>query len=345
MPQGSRPPPDPLYVLRAHGADVTAVCFLHNDLYLASGDVEGKVIIWSMTTRRPVQKWQAHTSGILAVHQIPGDRLLSHGRDDQLHIWDLSKLGSETTDVGVLLPEFTLLVNSLNFCGAAVLLMPATAETLVALPGIDENAAIDIYNLTRKEYHRQGLMVSNAAKDTGLCMCLRVFHDQSGEVLLAAGYESGVVIIWDVQSGEARQSGKLHEEPVLSLDIAPDASMGVAGGADTKIVRWRLDTASETRNAALEVLGEQTLPARGTAAVRIRPDGKIVATGSWDSSIRIFSAKTLKPLAVLQAHRQNINCLCFAGEGRTAETKMTTTPANMLAVGSKDGSITLWSIY
>ncbi|KAJ3180107.1 Guanine nucleotide binding protein (G protein), beta polypeptide 1-like [Geranomyces variabilis] len=148
---------------------------------------------------------------------------------------------------------------------------------------------IDVYNLTRNEYHRQGIMLPDAAKDTGLCMCLRLFQAPSNQVLLAAGYESGVIIIWDVESGEMRQRGKFHEEPVLSLDIEPGASIGVSGGADTKLVRWRLDAESETRNAALEVLSEQTLPARGTAAVMIRSDAKIVAVGSWDSRFAVAS--------------------------------------------------------
>ncbi|KAJ3154874.1 Guanine nucleotide binding protein (G protein), beta polypeptide 1-like [Geranomyces michiganensis] len=264
-----------------------------------------------MATRRPVQKWQAHTSGILALHEVTHGRLLSHGRDDQLHVWDLQEIKVNAAAVSAPSPEFTLLVNSLNFCGAAILCISETNETLVALPGIDENAAIDVYNLTRKEYYRQGLSVPNASKDTGLCMCLCLFDSQAGRVCLAAGYESGVVIIWDLDSGEAMQRGKLHDEPVLSLDVAPGASVGVSGGADVAVVRWRIDPESRT---PLEVLSQQTLPARGTAAVKFRHDGKIVAAGSWDSSIRIFSAKTLKPLAVLQSHRQNISCVQFAGE-------------------------------
>lgn len=38
----------------------------------------------------------------------------------------------------------------------------------------------------------------------------------------------------------------------------------------------------------------------GTSCIRYRTDGRIMASGHWDNSIRIFDAKRLKPLAVLR---------------------------------------------
>ncbi|TPX57720.1 hypothetical protein PhCBS80983_g03637 [Powellomyces hirtus] len=293
-----------------------------------------------MTTRRPLRRWKAHESGILALHGLSADQLL---RGDQLHIWSLA--GEQEEEPG---PQFTLLVNSLNFCGVAVLSTAGEAEqseVLLALPAIDENAAIDVYNLSTRKYERQGIMVPNATKDTGLCMCLKFFKGVDQRIYLAAGYESGTVIVWDVEKGTLVQRCKIHDEPVLSLDISPDGRSGFCGGAYSKVVQFAVDIGTESD--LLRISSEQTLPARGTAVARVRPDSKIVAIGSWDSSIRIYKTKALKPLAVLQAHRQGIQCLCFAsGTANDAESEGNpTTPANTFAAGSKDGTITLWQIY
>ncbi|TPX63894.1 hypothetical protein SpCBS45565_g06259 [Spizellomyces sp. 'palustris'] len=269
----------------------------------------------------------------------------SHGRDDQLHVWSLSD-PSDKAASNPQKPEFTLLVNSLNFCGVSLWKQPADREggaeqTLLALPGLGENAEIDIYNLSTKTYTYQGLSVPNASNDTGLCMCLKFFEDPTG-LCLAAGYESGTLIIWDVESKGPVWRYKVQEEPVLSLDVLLDGSIGFSGGADTKITQFypKSDPEQTTRHL--------TVPTRGIAVVRIRPDGKIVAIGGWDS--KIYNAKKFKPLAILRGHRQGISCLAFS-EGRGSSqvgnemNSEEVAPPNMFAAGSKDGTVTLWQIY
>ncbi|RXN30804.1 guanine nucleotide-binding subunit beta 1 isoform X3 [Labeo rohita] len=49
----------------------------------------------------------------------------------------------------------------------------------------------------------------------------------------------------------------------------------------------------------------------GVSQLRVRADGKILATAGWDNNIRVFGWKKLKPLAVLQHHTDMISDLCF----------------------------------
>lgn len=44
----------------------------------------------------------------------------------------------------------------------------------------------------------------------------------------------------------------------------------------------------------------------------MRSDGKIFATAGWDSKVRVYSAKTMKELAVLKWHRDGCYCTAFA---------------------------------
>ena len=54
--------------------------------------------------------------------------------------------------------------------------------------------------------------------------------------------------------------------------------------------------------------------------------------------IRLFSMKSLKPLAVLSFHSESISKLAFSSNEVIKSQRL-------LAAGSRDGRISLWSIY
>ncbi|KAL7782998.1 WD40-repeat-containing domain protein [Trichoderma afarasin] len=77
-------------------------------------------------------------------------------------------------------------------------------------------------------------------------------------------------------------------------------------------------TASETRSRRKK-LKEWEHPLKvintkhsGQQNLKVRSDGKLFATAGWDSKIRIYSAKTLKELAVLSWHKVGAYAVAFA---------------------------------
>ena len=89
---------------------------------------------------------------------------------------------------------------------------------------------IDIIDLQTRTFIKRSLAVPNSHKDTGLCMALRFFRNlhissvgvkgnnsPSSEILLAAGYENGSIVIWDVESGVLLSRAKVHNEPCKCL--------------------------------------------------------------------------------------------------------------------------------
>lgn len=78
----------------------------------------------------------------------------------------------------------------------------------------------------------------------------------------------------------------------------------------------------------------------GTSIITIRPDAKIMAVGGWDSRIRLYSWKTLKPLAVLNQHKDTVHDISYSIERIKAyDNKF------IMATAAKDGYIALWDIY
>jgi WD40 repeat protein len=51
-------------------------------------------------------------------------------------------------------------------------------------------------------------------------------------------------------------------------------------------------------------------------SVSFSPDGKILATGSWDKTVRLWDVATAKELAVLRGHKARIKAVAFSPNGK-----------------------------
>ncbi|KAF9581727.1 ASTRA complex subunit, partial [Lunasporangiospora selenospora] len=138
---------------------------------------------------------------------------------------------------------------------------------------------------------------------------------------------------------EVLWSVKRHREPVLALDISRDRRFGISCGSDNILVKYQLENRDTQGTPEIDTI---SLKANGIADVRIRDDSKIVALAGWDGRIRVFSSKTLKPLAVLSYHREGLYCLGFANVSTKAVSRSSDAKGsigNALGAGSQEGMV------
>ena len=113
----------------------------------------------------------------------------------------------------------------------------------------------------------------------------------------------------------------------------------------------------------------------GQQSLSVRSDGRLFACGGWDSRVRIYSAKTLKEVAVLKWHKEGVYAVAFArlledkdlgsnaeaGTTENMEGKMAKRETGLsklqrqreekmqvkhwVAAGAKDGKISLWELF
>ena len=231
---------------------------------------------------------------------------------------------------------------------------------LIATPGV-QDGFVNVTSLPSEE--RVATIPTPKDVKTGMVMAIGL-HYQNDKLLVLAGYESGHAAVWrqndSTKHWQTVYVNKLHTQPILSLDIAPTLKCFFTSSADAVIGRHPLsEDTVKPKSAQTKHAGQQSLT--------VRSDGKIFATAGWDGRARVFSAKSMKELAVLKWHKEGCYALAFSkvagttpstptddsvdapsikrditvSELRTAKAKAT----HWLAAGSKDGKVSLWDIY
>ncbi|XP_070571605.1 guanine nucleotide-binding protein subunit beta-like protein 1 isoform X2 [Ptychodera flava] len=321
-----RPPPDPVFVLRGSDGPVNTVNF--QDLpgiqmpILLSGCATGKIKLWNLKTRRAETTIEGHDGmGILWSDFVTGDAILSQGRDCQINLWQLAE---GRNDIIRRIPY-----ESIGFCQCTFL--QQGDDQLIAVAG-KEPSVVELYNV-KSSMKVTTLTPKEGARALGMVMKIKlVLSAIDDRALLLAGYEDGSIALWDVMESKVIHKLKVHSDPVMSLDYSIPQQRGVSGSADETIVTWKLN------EAELQIQHQTDITNPGISDIKIRKDDKILATAGWDSRIRVFGLKKLKALAILTYHRENVQCLSFSVQGVDGQ-------GSLLAAGSKDRHISLWSLY
>lgn len=165
----------------------------------------------------------------------------------------------------------------------------------------------------------------------------------------------GLIRVWDVETRNMLHSQDYTTHPLSCLTFTPDGRQCLIGtweyqtafldmesykivrevtpkeSSAYKAVDWvdldplggRLLTASKDKTAKVFSLetGQElaSLAHSGTVtSARFTDDGKWIVTSSQDGAVRLFDAKSLLTVAVLQAHGQPINCVAVTPDGSRA---------------------------
>ncbi|KAF1789385.1 WD40 repeat, conserved site [Phytophthora cactorum] len=318
--------PEPLGVLRGHGAPVNSVGFLSVST-VVSGAGDGAVKIWDLKSRRELATNPAAHSkaGVLHTAALQGAAASEHkyvtqGRDGFVKLWDAQTFGIAAE------PLSKLYCGSYSFTksstmrwpgdtpeGAHVIVCPSSVDNKLLVYDIREDSSSPALTLT----------VPDAAAKRGMCVSLSLFGSSVAQVedgaggnvqtYIAAGFEGGQLAILDLRSG-----GKVACETtvtqganaLLSFDVTRDGRSAICGSSGEELYVANIDVASYT----LSSRSFFSCAHGGFSNVCIRGDQRIVATAGWDHRVRVFHLRKLKPLAVLKYHSDSVFALDFSAD-------------------------------
>jgi WD40 repeat protein len=275
--------------LRGHAKQVTCLAFSPDSKRLVSGSKDQTLKIWDTATGEKLRSLEDHTDAVTAVAYSPdGRHVVSGSRDQTAKIWD-----TDTGRATLCYQKHAQPVRGVAFSpdGKAV-----ASVSLKELGGAAGDAVL--WNaLTGEEILRLGEARS----------CTSVAFSPDGKHLATSKSFRGIraVQLWDLDTAKVSRSFEVHTGLVTSLVFTPNGKYLVTSNLDQTVTIWDVDTGKET-----SVLHDEA----GVLAVAISPDGRRIAVGSEDRTMKLWEPPGNEVLSLSPGGR--INNVVFSPDGR-----------------------------
>lgn len=126
-----------------------------------------------------------------------------------------------------------------------------------------------------------------------------------GEMLASSGYDD-TILLWNPQTGKRLRS--INSVECLAVAFSPNGQM-LAGGNGLTIRLWDPQTGRNLRTLDNH---DDTV-----TSIAFSPDGRTLASGSWDATVRLWNPQTGQHLKTLTPNpRQGIESIAFSPDGK-----------------------------
>jgi RNA polymerase sigma factor (sigma-70 family) len=144
--------------------------------------------------------------------------------------------------------------------------------------------------------------------------------------------------LWDTAAGRPLRELKGHTGGVTTVAFSPDGRTLVSASHDATLRFWDPAAGKQVRKIQVpdatpadeEQDRQKGIHYGGVLTVAYSPDGRLLASGSYDGTVRLWDAGTGKELYALRGHGREVAGVVFSPDGKT------------LASGSRDHTIRLW---
>ena len=332
-----------------HTGDVTAVAFSPDGATLASGGTDNKIRLWNIGAREHRTVLTGHSENVTALaFSMNGAMLVSAGADNTLQLWNTSTgrrldiLEGHEDDVVVL-----------AFSPDGATLASGDAGDIARLWDGNAGQHLGTLSLSAEVYGNPIRAVTfspdgiTLASGDGFTESQRHLYTSPGYCGTANYTTStlyrGSTQLWNTLTGERRSRLTGDGLPFVdAVAFSPDGSTFARTGQRSYL---RVNCSGLFRSSYIRVTERSILLWNSLTdedpiylklngriySIVFSPDGKILAGGSEDNTIRLWNPTTGQYLTTFRGHSGEVNSVAFSADGET------------LASGSNDDTIKLWN--
>jgi WD40 repeat protein len=297
---------------------------------LAIGESEGNQIqLWTIENPKLLRTFKVESASVLDIAFSPDGKQLAStsyaigSKQTPIEFWDISSsVPSRKLDIN---PHF-----------ASSLVFSPTGEQLISsnLDGI-----IDFWNVQTSQKERT-IKTNLPIRDLAI--------SPDGNILIANGTTSldlassyQVIKLWNVKTGKVIRTLQEHQDLVHEVTFSPDGSK-IAIAANDFATLWDVKSGKlihTLKGHLSSVPDDPSDPQDNTITVQLEvqsiafsPDGKLVATGSQDNTIKIWDVDSGKELYTLRGHSCSVTSVAFSPDGQ------------ILVSGGNDKTVKAWKV-
>ncbi|NET17483.1 MAG: WD40 repeat domain-containing protein, partial [Okeania sp. SIO1H6] len=324
-------------LLGTHDTEVYSLALSPDSKILVSGSVDGEIKLWDVSTGKQKSSWKKHNGVVRTMAFSPDGKILaSSSRDGTIKFWDAKKLETQARYLG-----------EVNHQGGAdsIAFLPKSCSQSQILASAGESGIIELWDAETRQ--RIKILPGHSEETGPFSRVWSVAFSPDCETLASGGHNSKLQL-WDWQTEKLKNvlemyrpvsQGSKEPRPISEVVFSPDSKTLVSSGFHSEYVhifevqgvsnqnpvrimkhycRHNSDNDSDKckLNASCLKRTDTAQKNCGVHTIAISKNGKLLASGGYDSNIKIWNLDSKEQVGKdIPSKQGSIRKLIFSYDG------------------------------